>query len=146
MTKEQEIKVLESLKKDSYFAGAFTASQINMMQENIKKDFYIFCDVDVYSASDVDGKLLLQKLAHETELDRLQRIIDELSVTVGTQINKIEELEQRLSFVACDVMSGNTAIPFEHNLIGIKKCIQFKLNEGIELSSIEKDYIANNLK
>lgn len=146
MTKEQEIKVLESLKKDSYFAGVFTIEQINQMQNNIRRDFSLLVDVRIYTQGDIDDVRRFADNVLSNQQNRMQLLIDELAVNVGTQINKVEELEARINNVAIDLMEKHDLIPFEHNLIGTAACCKYKMKQGIPLSNVEKEFIINRLK
>ncbi len=66
MTREQEIKILQSLKGDTYFAQYFSEKDIDQMCDNIKNDFAIerecdFCDKWLETARALKSELKADK-------------------------------------------------------------------------------------
>ena len=85
MDKQQEIKVLQSLKGDTYFNQFFSVQDIDRMCDNISNDFAIECGCDFHRKT-----LALQQQAIEKEAEYLYKnellahsIMDTLHDSIG---------------------------------------------------------------
>lgn len=61
MSKEEEIKHLQALKGDTYFAQFFSSQDIDRMCENIKADIAI----ETYCSFDYTRQLMMKRVAEE---------------------------------------------------------------------------------
>lgn len=126
MDKETEIKTLQSLKGDTYFAQYFSNKDIDQMCSNIKGDIGIesYCSFNEKEASlervIVDLKKEFEKVKHDW----------------GMQV--IKALDKGYDEEAIyEVIEGE---------LGMDAIIKFKRKEGIELLDKEIDYLVSKLK
>lgn len=141
MTKTEEIKVLQSLKGDTYFAQVFPNKVIDQMCENIKMDFALDNGIETFEYSTaaqswkakyISSNELVEDLRSENE--SLKRINNELlemlvisSLSAGWKYDS-KEYKQIVS------------------LVGLKYIILAKIKRGNALTEQEKEYLNNNLK
>ena len=119
MTKQEEIKTLQSLKGDTYFAQYFKDSDIDIMCDNIRNDFAI------------EGGT-----SFATKIDYLKRVIENNDKEVRDQIFC---LIGKMIVLAHDPEMENI---FE-NIIGKLKLIKLKRSKNIPLTNDEIDYLIN---
>lgn len=85
MDKQQEIKVLQSLKGDTYFNQFFSVQDIDRMCNNISNDFSIACNCDFHRKALTLQQQAIEKEAeyeYKTELFA-QSLMDTLYESIG---------------------------------------------------------------
>lgn len=132
MTKDAEIKILQSLKKDTYFAQAFTPDEIDLMCQNIKSDMYLLCHISRYTQADVDN--IKNKM--QEEIDKLREFI--------SSFNEIRSQDLNTMKVEIDFICGSN-INHAYSLIGIEETIKAKIERDIDLTTEEKEVIYKSL-
>lgn len=123
MTKQEEIKIIQSLKGDTYFAQKF-GKDIDVMCQNISDDFPIEMGCNFMMKEDALKKALeIQKKEFEDKIDAFAH--DILSVTSHNtyEVNKVVE-----------------------KYIGKDEVIKFKHANNLELTGEELDYLVSKLK
>lgn len=125
MTKQEEIKVLQSLKGDTYFAQKFGAD-IDQMCENIKNDFAIECGCTFNKETEVLHK----------EVENVKTAAKDMITIFAHNI-----------IAALDKGNDTDAMAYQavEEVIGIKEIIKFKHSQNIELSDSEIKYLVENL-
>ena len=125
MTKQEEIKILQSLKGNTYFAQKFGAD-IDTMCENIKNDFGIECGCTFNKEAEV-----------------LRKEIENIKVVAK---DKITNFAHNI-IVALDKGNDTDAMAYQavEEVIGIKEIIRFKHSMNIELSDSEIKYLVDSL-
>lgn len=123
MTKQEEISILQSLKKDTYFAQFF-GEDIDRMCENISVDFAIESGCKFFDKVDV-----LQKT-----LDKQKKQAEKTLSSFAHEI-----------IIALDKGSDATVYQAVEGVIGIEEIIKFKHSQNIELSDSEINYLVNKL-
>ena len=78
MDASQEIKILQSLKGDTYFAQVFKPETIDAMCENIRRDFMIDCGIDVFENCHSAMKARSEALTNKGLLDEANGTIESL--------------------------------------------------------------------
>lgn len=124
MTKQEEIKVLQSLKGDTYFAQKF-GSDIDQMCENIKNDFPIEMGCIFMTETEALKKTLAEtkKNADENLLAFAQEIILNICNYDDDEVYKTVK-----------------------SYIGIEAVIKYKYSQDIELNEEEIKYLVGKLK
>lgn len=125
MTKQEEIKVLQSLKGDTYFAQKFSAD-IDTMCENIKNDFAIECGC----VFDEEAKVLRKEIENVKTAAK----------------DKITDFAHNI-IAALDKGNDTDAMAYQavEEIIGIKEIIKFKHSQNIKLSESEINFLVDNL-
>lgn len=125
MTKQEEIKVLQSLKGNTYFAQKFGAD-IDQMCENIKNDFAIECDCTFNKETEVLRK----------EVENVKTAAKDMITNFAHDI-----------IIALKKGNDTDAMAYQavEDVIGIKEIIKFKYSQNIELSESEINYLVDNL-
>lgn len=125
MTKQEEIKVLQSLKGDTYFAQKFGAD-IDTMCENIKNDFAIECGCTFSKETEVLRKEIesVKTVAKDMITIFAHKIIVSLNKGNDTDVMCYQAVEE---------------------IIGIEEIIKFKHSQNIELSDSEIKYLVESL-
>lgn len=125
MTKQEEIKILQSLKGDTYFSQYFGSVDIDTMCENIQNDFPIELNCPFNKKSEVLVKeLVTQRESSKKKLVSFaNNIITSMYSNEGADIYKVVE-----------------------NCIGIDAIIKFKFSQKIELNYEETEYLVSKLK
>lgn len=121
MDKQQEIKILQSLKGATYFNQFFSDEDIDRMCENISNDFPIEYDT------------LFNKKA-----ESLQKTLNEVK-------KKQTEFNELIAHRLIDVCVDDTAL-FDSILIDLTSrlsIIKYKRERGYSLSGEEIDYLIN---
>lgn len=121
MDKQQEIKILQSLKGDTYSNQFFSDKDIDKMCENIRNDFAIE-----------------YKCSFNTKAEVLQKIINEVE-------KNQEEFNKSIAYRLIDICVGDTAL-FDSVLIDLTSrlsIIKYKRERGYSLSGEEIDYLIN---
>lgn len=134
MEKKEEIKILQSLKGDTYFNQFFTKEDIDMMCQNISNDFSIECGCSFTKAyenkvSDLSKKL---EVANE-EIEQLHIIAQQDKEELAAKI--IENMDD-------DDEGAYDAIEED---LGIDFIIKTKHNADKELSEDEIDYLVSKI-
>ena len=120
MTRAEEIKLLQSLKGDTYFGHLFGPDQIDAMCHNIENDYPIELGVELFTGSDVakDNVRLRDRIAGMKKTD---------VIAATTLLRKaVEHMDESLDLVA-------------ESLIGRKNCLRIKLNENIALTEDDRE-------
>lgn len=123
MDKQQEIKVLQSLKGDTYFNQFFSVQDIDRMCNNISNDFSIACNCDFHRKA-----LTLQQQAIEKEAEYeyknevlAQSLIDTLCESIGEIPDCIHDILYK--------MAGKLSV------------IKYKRLKNYEFTEDELDYL-----
>ena len=141
MTKTEEIKVLQSLKGDTYFAQCFPDNVIDQMCENIRMDFAIDSGISMFDNTSVAVKY--------------KRKVNELRDNIGELVQENESLkrinnEMMEMLVITSLQSGlrNDSKEYKRivQIVGEKYIILAKIKRGYALTDKEKEYLTNNLK
>lgn len=141
MTKTEEIKVLQSLKGDTYFAQVFPNKVIDQMCENIKMDFALDNGIAIFEHSSA-AQSWRTKCAHSTEL------IDSLYSENESLKRTNNELLEMLVISSLQAGFSYDSKEYKHvvSLVGQKYIIIAKIKHGYALTDKEKEYVNNNLK
>lgn len=125
MTKQEEIKVLQSLKGDTYFAQKFGAD-IDTMCENIKNDFAIECGCTFNRETEALRKEMenVKTAAKDMIINFAHKIIVSLNKGNDTDVMCYQAVEE---------------------IIGIEEIIKFKYSQNIELDESEIKYLVESL-
>lgn len=125
MTKQEEIKILQSLKGDTYFSQYFGSVDIDTMCENIKNDFSIELNCSFNKKAEVlEKELVTQRESLKKKLVSFaNNIITSMYSNEGADIYKVVE-----------------------NCIGIDAIIKLKFSQKIELNYEEIEYLVSKLK
>lgn len=141
MTKTEEIKVLQSLKGDTYFAQVFPNKVIDQMCENIKMDFALDNGIETFEYS-------TSAQMYKGKVRTLRQNIDELSTENDSLKKMNNELLEML--VTSSLSAGWKYDSKEYkqvvSLVGQKYIILAKIKRGNALTEQEKEYLTNNLK
>lgn len=123
MTRLEEIKIIQSLKGDTYFAQKF-GQDIDQMCQNISNDFPIELECQ-FAAKEkaLQEQLKVQQAAAK---DRLLSFAHDIILAMS----------------GCDDEIYQTVKGY----IGIDETIKFKHSQGIELNDEEVDYLVKKLK
>lgn len=123
MTRQEEIKTIQSLKGDTYFAQKF-GQDIDQMCQNISNDFPIELDCQfVVKEKALQEQLIAQQVASK---DRLLSFAHDIILAISGCDDEIYE-----------VVEG---------YIGKVEIIKFKHSQGIDLNGDEVDYLVKQLK
>lgn len=140
MNKQDEIKCLQSLKGDTYFAQIFKPETIDAMCENIRLDRQIDCLVNMFANLPEVLKLKSQVNTLEKELAEAKNDINKLN----------EERDDWMDFLL--KAAEDAVYPMDKEItekvvaaIGKKEMIRKKLKLNIELSDEDKDWLYNNI-
>lgn len=116
MTRADEIKALQSLKGDTYFAHLFGDSQIDAMCENIKNDFPIEMGIALFDASDV-----------AKENGRLKFRLEQATTVAVEAAGKL-------------LSKGDDALDdIAESLVGTKNCLRLKLHNAYRLTESDRE-------
>ena len=130
MTREEEIKTLQSLKGNTYFGQIFDNDTIDQMCENIKNDFGIECGVELLEKANRVEKAESDKrrLQHENNdaKDKLMYIVFHLMYSNDISLDYVET--------------------YLHNTIGMTDTCIYKLKYETPLSEKERDNVVETLK
>ena len=141
MTKAEEIKVLQSLKGDTYFAQVFPNKVIDHMCENIKMDFALDNGIETFEYSSAAQM-------YKGKVRTLRQNMDELSAENDALRKMNKELFEML--VLASLRAGYDYDSKEYkqivSLVGQKYIIIAKIKHGYALTDKEKEYLTNNLK
>ncbi len=141
MDASQEIKVLQSLKEDTYFAQVFKPDTIDAMCENIRRDFMIDCGIDVFENCHSAMKARSEALTNKGLLDEANGTIESLHELKAEMADFIVRL-------LCDKNNPQVDQEVEKFLdtyIGRKGIIKRKIKMGLELSDMDEKWLYNNL-
>lgn len=140
MNKQEEIKCLQSLKGDTYFAQIFKPDTIDAMCENIRLDRQIDCLVDMFAN-------LPEVLKMKSQIKTLENQLDEAKKDIG-KLN--EERDDWMDFLL--KAAEDAVYPMDKEItdkviaaIGKKEMIRKKLKLNIELSDEDKEWLFNNI-
>lgn len=141
MTKTEEIKVLQSLKGDTYFAQVFPNKVIDQMCENIKMDFALDNGIDIFEYSS-------SAQMYKGKVRTLRQNIDELT-TENEALRKMNNDLLELSVLSI-LKAGFKYDSNEYKsivaLTGLRYIVLAKIKYGYALTDEEKEYLTNNLK
>lgn len=123
MTRQEEIKTLQSLKGDTYFAQEF-GQDIDQMCQNISNDFPI----------ELGCQFMAKENAFQEQLKAQQAASKDRLLSFAHDII--------LAMSGCDDEIYKTV----EGYIGKDEIIKFKHSQGIELNDEEVDYLVKKLK
>lgn len=126
MTKQEEIKILQSLKGDTYFSQYFGSVDIDTMCENIKNDFAIEGGCGFYQKAEA-----------------LERINADLKKEIQ---QKIHDLGMALIKIIDEGLDEDSIYQLVEDEVGIDAIIKYKYNNDMELTDKEIDYLVSKLK
>ena len=131
MTREEEIRTLQSLKGDTYFGQIFDDNAIDQMCDNIKNDFGIECGIELLEKSKRVDKAESDKRRLQHENRDLQDVKDKLMHVIfgGIYAN-----------AGCDYIEKQLELT-----IGKKDVIVYKLKYGVGLNDSERDFVIDKL-
>lgn len=122
MTRQEEIKIIQSLKGDTYFAQKF-GKDIDVMCQNISDDFPIEMGCNFMMKEDALQKALeIQKKELEDKIKDFAHEVISVASHNAYDINKVVE-----------------------KYIGKDEVIKFKHANNVELTSEELDYLVSKL-
>lgn len=123
MTRQEEIKVLQSLKGDTYFAQKF-GQDVDQMCQNISNDF----PIELGCQFNAEGESLQKQLKAQQAAanDRFMSFAHDIILAMS----------------GCDDEIYQTVKGY----IGIDEIIKFKHSQGIDLNDDEVDYLVDKLK
>lgn len=131
MTREEEIRTLQSLKGDTYFGQIFDDKSIDQMCDNIKNDFGIECGVEILEKSKRVDKAESDKRRLQHENIDLQDVKDKLMHVI---------FEGIYANAGCDYIEKQLEL-----IIGKKDVIVYKLKYGVGLNDSERDFVIDKL-
>ena len=132
MTREEEIRTLQSLKGDTYFGQIFDNDTIDRMCDNIKNDFGIECGVELLEKSKRVEKA-------ESDMRRLQH-----------ENKALQEVKDKLMYIVFHLMFNNDVsneyvTTYLHNTIGITETCIYKLKYEAPLFDKEREFVIDKL-
>lgn len=131
MTREEEIKTLQSLKGNTYFGQIFDNDTIDQMCENIKNDFGIECGVELLEKSKRVEKAESDKRRLQHENNDLQDVKDKLMHVI---------FEGLFENAGCDYIEKQLEL-----IIGKKDVIVYKLKYNVGLDDKEREFVIDKL-
>ena len=141
MDASQEIKILQSLKGDTYFAQVFKPETIDAMCENIRRDFMIDCGIDVFENCHSAMKARSEALTNKGLLDEANGTIESLR----EQKSEMTDLIFQLLYAGNNPSTDQEAEKFLDTYIGRKEIIKHKIKLGLKLSDLDEKWLYNNL-
>lgn len=141
MEASEEIKILQSLKGDTYFAQVFKPDTIDAMCENIRRDFMIDCGIDVFENCHSAMKARSEAVSIKGLLDEANGTIESLR----EQKSEMADLIIRLLYADSNPSIDQEAEKFLDTYIGRKEIIKRKIKLGLKLSDIDEKWLYNNL-
>ena len=141
MNRQEEIKVLQSLKEDTYFAQGSKPDTIDAMCRNIENDFPLDCGVDLFENCQ-------SVIRARNEVKTLRGQLDE-------SVGEVEDLrEQKSEMVDFLFGQGNqisdskvraNILDKVQYMVGQKATIKRKVQLGHDLTKEDKEWLAQNL-
>lgn len=141
MDASQEIKILQSLKGDTYFAQVFKPDTIDAMCENIRRDFMIDCGIDVFENCHSATKARSEALTNKGLLDEANGTIESLR----EQKSEMTDLIIQLLYAGNNPTTDQEAEKFLDTYIGRKEIIKRKIKLSLGLSDTDEKWLYNNL-
>ena len=141
MDASQEIKILQSLKGDTYFAQVFKPETIDAMCENIRRDFMIDCGIDVFENCHSAMKARSEALTNKGLLDEANGTIESLR----EQKSEMTDLIIQLLYAGNNPSTDQEAEKFLDTYIGRKEIIKHKIKLGLKLSDLDEKWLYYNL-
>lgn len=141
MEASQEIKILQSLKGDTYFAQVFKPDTIDAMCENIQRDFMIDCGIDVFENCHSAMKARSEALTNKGLLDEANGTIESLR----EQKSEMTDLIIRILHAGNNPTTDQEAEKFLDTYVGRKEIIKRKIKMGLKLSDLDEKWLYNNL-
>lgn len=141
MEASEEIKILQSLKDDTYFSQVFKPETIDAMCENISKDFTIDCGVDVFENCHAAIKARSDAKVLKGQLEERNNEIEDLHQRNDEIVNFL--IEQ--AGVSSDSNTKKNLYEKVAELIGNKEMIRRKIIAGYTLNNHDLEWLAQNL-
>lgn len=141
MTKTEEIKVLQSLKGDTYFAQVFPSNVIDQMCENIKNDFALDNGIETFEYSSASQSWKAKYIESNELVKGLQCENESLRKT-NKEMLEILVLTSLKAGINYDSKEYKQIV----SLVGQKYIILAKIKHRYALTDEEKDYLVSNLK
>lgn len=141
MTATQEIELLQSLKGDTYFAQVFKPETIDAMCENIRKDFPIDCDVNIFENCHEATKARSEVRILKGLLDERENEVEDLRQQKDTMVDFLIDQASTSS----DSSTKKQIYEKAAEIIGDKEVIRRKIKFGYSLNNHDLDWLLNNL-
>lgn len=141
MDASQEIKILQSLKGDTYFAQVFKPETIDAMCENIRRDFMIDCSVDIFYNCQAAIKARGEVRTLQGQLQERHNKIEDLH----EQKDEIIDFLIEQAGVTSDSNTKKNLFEKVADMIGYKELIRRKITEGYTLNNHDLEWLAKNL-
>lgn len=141
MEASQEIKILQSLKEDTYFAQVFKPDTIDAMCENIRRDFSIDCSVDLFENCHSAMKARSEAQTNKGLHDEANGTIESLR----EQKSEMADLIIRLLYERSNPTTCQEAQKFLDTYVGRKEIIKRKIKLNLGLSDTDEKWLYNNL-
>lgn len=137
MDKQSEIKVLKSLKGETYFNQLFTGEEIDQMCENISNDFAIECGIDKLEAV---GKLAKKQDEYDTTCKQLENYMEEVD-------RKTDEIDSLARFIADQAYKWSATDLREKaiEMMSDGEYIKYVLRKGYSLWKADKELLIKML-
>lgn len=133
LSKSEEIALLEELKKHGYFSQSFSKSDIDAMIANIHNDFPILLGTMVGNTIEQSDQIANDRI--EEVKKAMQAKIDYLETAIRCSMVQLSKIHSINSFAELEIGQA----------IGIDKVISMKLDNNIDLTYEEKNYIIEKL-
>ncbi len=141
MDASQEIKILQSLKGDTYFAQVFKPETIDAMCENIRKDFMIDCGVDVFENCHAATKARSEAKILKGQLDERDNEVEDLH----QQKDEVVDFLIEQACLSSDSTTKKHLYEKASEIIGTKEVIRRKIKAGHTLNNHDLEWLAQNL-
>lgn len=141
MDASQEIKILQSLKGDTYFAQIFKPETIDAMCENIRRDFMIDCGIDIFENCQAATKARSETKTLRGQLEERHNEIEDLH----EQKDEIIDFLIEQAGVTSDSNTKKNLFEKVADIIGYKELIRRKITKGYTLNNHDLEWLAKNL-
>lgn len=141
MTKTEEIKVLQSLKGDTYFAQVFPNKVIDQMCENIKMDFALDNGIETFEYSSAAQM-------YKAKCEELQEKVKFLELNESVMNKDLIRMKELMveSVLKAGINYESKEYKAVVDMVGMKYMIMAKIKGCYALTDKEKEYLMNNLK
>lgn len=140
MERQKEIETLQSLKGGTYFHQIFPDSVIDAMCENIRMDFPVDMNIEMFSNCHEAFMAREEAKKLRGQLDEANNMLADLREQKNAMADFLIELEANLTQPMREIVAKKVI-----DLIGSKETIKRKLKIGVGLTEEEKDWLINNL-
>lgn len=141
MTATHEIELLQSLKEDTYFAQVFKPETIDAMCENIRKDFTIDCDVNIFENCHAAIKARSEARILKGQLEERENEVDDLRQQKDMMVDFLIDQASTSS----DSTTKKQLYEKAADIIGYKEVIRRKIKSGYSLNNHDLEWLSQNL-